>query len=230
MKKDENQEFDRELAAMIDHTLLKPEATAEQITKLCQEALQYQFKSVCINPFWVPLAAMLLKGSKVNICTVVGFPLGAIPAADKAHEVSEAVRNGATEVDMVINIGALKSGQYDVVVADIKAVVRAAKRKTVVKVILETGLLTDSEKVKACELCKQAGADFVKTSTGFGPGGATESDITLMRKTVGDKMGVKASGGIRNYETATAMIKAGANRIGASAGIAIVTADKPSQG
>jgi deoxyribose-phosphate aldolase len=230
MKKDENQEFDRELAAMIDHTLLKPEATAEQITKLCQEALQYQFKSVCINPFWVPLAAMLLKGSKVNICTVVGFPLGAIPAADKAHEVSETVRNGATEVDMVINIGALKSGQYDVVVADIKAVVRAAKRKTVVKVILETGLLTDSEKVKACELCKQAGADFVKTSTGFGPGGATESDITLMRKTVGDKMGVKASGGIRNYETATAMIKAGANRIGASAGIAIVTADKPSQG
>jgi deoxyribose-phosphate aldolase len=230
MKKDENQDFDRELAAMIDHTLLKPEATAEQITKLCQEALQYQFKSVCINPFWVPLAAMLLKGSKVNVCTVVGFPLGAVPAADKAHEVSEAVRNGATEVDMVINIGALKSGQYDVVLADIKAVVRAAKRKTVVKVILETGLLTDSEKVKACELCKQAGADFVKTSTGFGPGGATESDIALMRKTVGDKMGVKASGGIRNYETATAMIKAGANRIGASAGIAIVTADKPSQG
>ncbi|HBE80205.1 MAG TPA: deoxyribose-phosphate aldolase [Firmicutes bacterium] len=220
-----NQDFNQELAAMIDHTLLKPEATAEQITKLCQEALQYQFKSVCINPFWVPLAAMLLKGSKVGVCTVIGFPLGAIPVAAKAGEVKEAVRSGAAEVDMVLNIGALKSGQYDVVLEDIKAVVHAAKWKTVVKVILETGLLTDSEKVKACELCKQAGADFVKTSTGFGPGGATVEDITLMRKSVGEKMGVKASGGIRDYATAMAMIKAGANRIGASAGIAIVTAN-----
>jgi deoxyribose-phosphate aldolase len=226
MNNDQNQEFNHDLAAMIDHTLLKPEATAEQISKLCQEALQYEFKSVCINPFWVPLAAMLLKGSKVDICTVIGFPLGAITASAKANEVVEAIKNGATEVDMVLNIGALKSGQYDVVLNDIKTVVHAAKRGTIVKVILETGLLTDAEKVKACELCKQAGADFVKTSTGFGPGGATVEDIALMRKTVGEKMGVKASGGIRNYETAMAMVKVGANRIGASAGIAIVTANK----
>jgi deoxyribose-phosphate aldolase len=223
MKKEMDPGFNLELAGMIDHTLLKPEATADQITKLCQEALQYQFKSVCINPFWVPLAAMLLKGSKVNVCTVIGFPLGAITTAAKAEEVREAVHNGATEVDMVLNIGALKSGQYDVALNDIKGVVHAAKRSTVVKVILETGLLTDGEKVKACELCKQAGADFVKTSTGFGPGGANVEDIALMRKTVGEKMGVKASGGVRNYETAMAMIKAGASRIGASAGIAIVT-------
>jgi deoxyribose-phosphate aldolase len=215
MNNNENLEFNRDLAAMIDHTLLKPEATAEQISKLCQEALQYEFKSVCINPFWVPLAAMLLKGSKVDICTVIGFPLGAITASAKANEVVEAIKNGATEVDMVLNIGALKSGQYDVVLNDIKTVVHAAKRGTIVKVILETGLLTDAEKVKACELCKQAGADFVKTSTGFGPGGATVEDIALMRKIVGEKMGVKASGGIRNYETAMAMVKAGANRIGA---------------
>jgi deoxyribose-phosphate aldolase len=223
MRNEMNPVSNQELAGMIDHTLLKPEATADQITKLCQEALQYQFKSVCINPFWVPLAAMLLKGSKVNVCTVIGFPLGSIPTEAKAEEVREAVRSGATEVDMVINIGALKSGQYDGVLHDIQAVVHAAKRSTVVKVILETGLLTDSEKVKACELAKEAGADFVKTSTGFGTGGATVEDIALMRKTVGEKMGVKASGGIRDYETAMAMIHAGANRIGASAGITIVT-------
>jgi deoxyribose-phosphate aldolase len=229
MKNEVDPGFNRELAAMIDHTLLKPEATAEQITKLCQEALQYEFKSVCINPFWVPLAAMLLKGSKVNICTVIGFPLGAITSEAKADEAREAVRNGAAEVDMVINIGALKSGQYDVVLHDIQCVVHAVKRSTVVKVILETGLLTDSEKVKACELCKEAGADFVKTSTGFGAGGATVEDIRLMRETVGEKMGVKASGGIRDYETAMAMIHAGANRIGASSGIAIVTHNNQNQ-
>jgi deoxyribose-phosphate aldolase len=222
MSHEVNHDFDRELAGKIDHTLLKPEATAEQITKLCQEALQYQFHSVCVNPFWVPLAAMMLKGSKVNVCTVIGFPLGAITAGAKAQEVSEAVRNGATEVDMVLNIGALKSGQVDVVLNDVKAVIHAAKRKTVVKVILETGLLTDEEKVKACELCKQAGADFVKTSTGFGPGGATVEDITLMRRTVGSKIGVKASGGVRDYETAVKMINAGATRIGASASVSIV--------
>jgi deoxyribose-phosphate aldolase len=187
--------------------------------------LQYQFKSVCINPFWVSLAAMLLKGSKVNVCTVIGFPLGAITSVAKAQEVKEAVHNGAAEVDMVMNIGALKSGQYDVVVNDIKAVVHAAKRGTIVKVILETGLLTDAEKIRACELCKQAGADFVKTSTGFGHGfgGATVNDIALMRRTVGEKIGVKASGGIRDYETAVAMVKAGASRIGASASVSIVT-------
>ncbi len=218
-----NPQFDRELAGMIDHTLLKPEATAEQITKLCQEAMQYQFKSVCINPFWVSLAAMLLKDSKVKVCAVIGFPLGATTCNAKNNEAKEAVRNGADELDMVINIGALKSGQYDVVLNEIKAVVKAAKRRRIVKVILETGLLTDVEKIKACELAKQAGADFVKTSTGFGNGGATVEDIALMRKTVGDKMGVKASGGIRDYETATAMVKAGANRLGASAGINIVT-------
>ncbi len=229
MKNEVDPGFNRELSAMIDHTLLKPEATADQITKLCQEALQYEFKSVCINPFWVPLAAMLLKGSKVNICTVIGFPLGAITSEAKADEAREAVRNGATEVDMVINIGALKSGQVDVVLHDIQCVVHAVKRSTVVKVILETGLLTDSEKVKACELCKEAGADFVKTSTGFGAGGATVEDVRLMRETVGEKMGVKASGGIRDYETAMAMIHAGANRIGASSGIAIVTHNAQNQ-
>lgn len=229
MKNEVDPGFNRELSAMIDHTLLKPEATADQITKLCQEAMQYEFKSVCINPFWVPLAAMLLKGSKVNICTVIGFPLGAITSEAKADEAREAVRNGATEVDMVINIGALKSGQVDVVLHDIQCVVHAVKRSTVVKVILETGLLTDSEKVKACELCKEAGADFVKTSTGFGAGGATVEDVRLMRETVGEKMGVKASGGIRDYETAMAMIHAGANRIGASSGIAIVTHNAQNQ-
>ncbi len=229
MKNEVNPGFNRELSAMIDHTLLKPEATAEQITKLCQEALQYEFKSVCVNPFWVPLSSMLLKGSPVNICTVIGFPLGAITSEAKADEAREAVRNGATEVDMVINIGALKSGQYDVVQHDIQCVVHAVKRSTVVKVILETCLLTDSEKVKACELCKDAGADFVKTSTGFGSGGATVEDIRLMRQTVGQKMGVKASGGIRDYETAMTMIQAGANRIGASSGIAIVTHDAQNQ-
>lgn len=215
-------DFDRELARMIDHTLLKPEATAEQVTKLCKEAIEYSFWSVCINPGWVPLCAKLLAGSQVKVCTVIGFPLGATSANAKALETVDAIEKGAQEVDMVLNVGALKSGQVDTVLNDIKSVVQAAKGKALVKVILETGLLTDEEKVKACQLAKEAGADFVKTSTGFGPGGATPEDIALMRKTVGPAMGVKASGGIRDYDVATAVAKAGANRIGASASINIV--------
>lgn len=213
--------YDKEMARMIDHTLLKPEATADQITKLCKEAREYSFFSVCVNPGWVPLASKLLQGSVVKVCTVVGFPLGATSSTAKALEAAEVISQGAGEVDMVLNVGALKSGQYDVVLEDVKAVAAACKGKALLKVILETGLLTNEEKVKACELCKQAGADFVKTSTGFGPGGATVEDIALMRKTVGPNMGVKASGGIRDYDTALAMAKAGASRIGASASVNI---------
>jgi deoxyribose-phosphate aldolase len=220
-------DYDRALARMIDHTLLKPEATAEQIIKLCAEARAYNFMSVCVNPGWVPLAAQELQGSDVKVCTVIGFPLGATSTESKAYETVESVRQGATEVDMVINVGALKSGQYDRVLGDIKAVVDAARGKALTKVIIETGLLTDAEKVKACELSKQAGADFVKTSTGFGPGGATPEDIALMRKTVGPELGVKASGGVRDYEAAMAVVNAGANRIGASASINIVKRVKP---
>jgi deoxyribose-phosphate aldolase len=214
--------WDREVARMIDHTLLKPEATAAQVEKLCKEAAEYGFMSVCINPTWVSLCARLLKGTPVKVCTVIGFPLGATTTTTKALEAAEAIAHGATEVDMVLNVGALKSGSHDLVLEDIKAVVQAAKGKALVKVILETGLLTNEEKVRACELCKQAGADFVKTSTGFGPGGATAEDIALMRKTVGPDMGVKASGGIRDYEAAQAMARAGASRIGASASVNIV--------
>lgn len=220
-------DYDRELARMIDHTLLKPEATEKQVRKLCEEARAYGFMSVCVNPGWVPLCAELLKGSPVKVCTVIGFPLGATSSTAKSLEAADAIAHGATEVDMVVNVGALKSGQYDVVLADIQAVVSAARGRALVKVIIETGLLTDEEKVKACELSKQAGADFVKTSTGFGPGGATPADIALMRKTVGPNLGVKASGGIRDYETARAMVAAGANRIGASASIAIATRVRP---
>lgn len=199
-------DFDRNLARMIDHTLLKPEATEAQVAKLCQEAREYNFMSVCVNPHWVPFCAKKLAGSGVKVCTVIGFPLGATTSATKAFEASEAIANGATEVDMVLNVGAMKSGQFDVILADMQAVVAAAAGKSLVKVILETGLLTDEEKVKACELAVQAKVDFVKTSTGFGPGGATAADIALMRKTVGPTMGVKASGGVRDYETAAAMI------------------------
>ena len=223
-------EYDRALAAMIDHTLLKPEATRDQIIKVCQEAVAYRFASVCVNPYWVPLVAEQLKGSPVKVCTVIGFPLGANTSATKALETAEAVNAGATEVDMVINIGALKSGQVDVVRADIKAVVQAAKPKALVKVIIETCLLTDEEKVTACRLAKEAGADFVKTSTGFSTGGATVADIALMRKTVGPDMGVKASGGIRDVAAARAMVEAGATRIGASASTAIVTGGPAGQG
>lgn len=214
--------FDRALHEFIDHTLLKPEATAEQITKLCQEALEYQFKSVCLNPYWVPLAANLVKGSVVEVCTVIGFPLGAITAKVKAYEVTEVIQNGATEVDMVLNIGALRSGQTDVVLNDIGSVVQAAKGKALVKVILETCYLTKEEKIKACELSKLAGANFVKTSTGLGSSGATVEDVMMMRQTVGPEMGVKAAGGVKDYETAIRMLKAGANRLGTSSGVNII--------
>lgn len=212
-----------ELAAMIDHTLLKPEATAAEVETLCKEARQYGFYSVCINTSWVSRCRDLLRGSRVKVCCVVGFPLGAIDFRTKAYETREAIANGADEIDMVINIGALKSGDLDLVEKDIRAVVQAARNK-VTKVILETGLLTDEEKVTACQICKKAGATFVKTSTGFAKGSsATEADIMLMRKTVGPRMGVKASGGVRSAADAKKMIAAGATRIGTSSGVAIVT-------
>ena len=211
------------IAAMIDHTLLKPEATPAQIEKLCAEAAEYHFASVCVNPVYIPLAARLLKGTGVKVCCVVGFPLGAIAPEQKAAEAASCAAMGAEELDMVIHVGAAKAGDWALVQRDIKGVVKAAAGHTV-KVIIETCLLTDEEKVKACEAAKAAGAHFVKTSTGFSTGGATTHDIALMRKTVGPEMGVKASGGIRDYATAMAMIEAGANRIGASAGIAIVAA------
>lgn len=211
----------------IDHTLLKPEATAEMIDKLCDEAKTYDFASVCVNPFWVKRAAERLAGTDVKVCTVIGFPLGATTRTVKAAETRDAIANGATEIDMVLNVGALKSGDLQTVKEDVAAVVEAAGG-VLVKVILETGLLTDEEKVTACQLCVEAGAHYVKTSTGFGPGGATVEDIALMRKTVGPDIGVKASGGVRDRATALAMIEAGATRIGASAGIAIVTGDASS--
>ena len=211
------------IAAMIDHTLLKPEATPAQIEKLCAEAAEYHFASVCVNPVYIPLAARLLKGTGVKVCCVVGFPLGASAPEQKAAEAASCAAMGAEELDMVIHVGAAKAGDWALVQRDIEGVVKAAAGHTV-KVIIETCLLTDEEKVKACEAAKAAGAHFVKTSTGFSTGGATTHDIALMRKTVGPEMGVKASGGIRDYETAMAMIEAGANRIGASAGIAIVAA------
>jgi deoxyribose-phosphate aldolase len=210
-----------EIARMIDHTLLKPEATEEQVRVLCEEAKKYNFASVCVNPVQVPLAAELLKGTEVKVCTVIGFPLGANSSTAKAFEVSEAIKQGAQEVDMVINVGKLKDKDYDFVKADIKAVVEAAKDKALTKVILETCLLSDEEKVIACKLSKEAGANFVKTSTGFNKGGATVEDIKLMRATVGAAMGVKASGGVRSNADAIAMINAGASRIGASSSIAI---------
>jgi deoxyribose-phosphate aldolase len=210
-----------ELARMIDHTILKPEATQEQVKSVCEEALKYNFASVCVNPGQVSFVADMLKGSEVKVCTVIGFPLGANTSSVKAFETSETIKQGAQEVDMVINIGRLKDKDYDYVREDIKAVVEAAKGKALTKVILETCLLTDEEKVIACKLSKEAGADFVKTSTGFSKGGATYEDIKLMRETVGPELGVKASGGVRNYEDAARMIEAGATRIGASASIAI---------
>ncbi|MFO7173351.1 MAG: deoxyribose-phosphate aldolase [Bacillota bacterium] len=216
------QEWDRSLARLIDHTLLKPEATAEQIRRLCAEARHYGFAAVCVNPWWVPLCVQELKGTGVKVATVIGFPLGATTTEAKAFEARQAVEAGAEELDMVINVGALKSGHLDRVQEDIAAVVRAAAGR-VVKVILETGLLTDEEKVTACRLAVAAGAHFVKTSTGFGPGGATVADVRLMRQTVGDQVGVKASGGIRDHATAVAMVEAGASRIGASSSVAIVT-------
>jgi deoxyribose-phosphate aldolase len=211
------------MARYIDHTLLKAEATAGEIDQLCDEAMQYQFASVCINPTWVKRASERLRGSSVPVCTVIGFPLGANTTEIKAMEARRALRDGAREVDMVLNIGALKSGDHDLVLKDIEKVVDAAHEVgALCKVILETALLTDEEKVVASALAKKARADFVKTSTGFGPGGATVYDVALMRETVGPEMGVKASGGVRTTGDAEDMIAAGATRIGASAGIEIV--------
>lgn len=209
------------LAAYIDHTLLKPEATRADIIKLCREALKYQFHAVCINPSYLPVAANELAGSAVRVCVVVGFPLGATTTAVKAFETAEAVKGGAEEIDMVIHVGALKDGDKTYVLKDISAVVQAARGKTV-KVIIESGLLIKEEKELACRLAGQAGADMVKNSTGFGPGGATVADVHLMRETVGPEMGVKASAGVRSAKTAREMIEAGANRIGTSSGVKIV--------
>ncbi|MDO6448165.1 deoxyribose-phosphate aldolase [Oceanobacillus profundus] len=210
------------LAKYIDHTQLKPDTTKEQIKKLVEEAKEYDFASVCVNPHWVAYCFENLKETTVKVCTVIGFPLGANSTTVKAFETEQAIKDGATEVDMVINVGELKSGNDDLVKADIQAVVNAAKGKALTKVIIETVLLTDDEKVRACQLAKEAGADFVKTSTGFASGGATVEDVQLMRETVGAEMGVKASGGVRDLEGMNAMIEAGATRIGASAGVDII--------
>ncbi|WP_203339817.1 deoxyribose-phosphate aldolase [Planococcus beijingensis] len=210
------------IASYIDHTLLKPESTESQVIQLCKEAAEFKFASVCVNPTWVEAAAAELAGTEVKVCTVIGFPLGASTPETKAFETTDAISKGAGEIDMVLNIGALKSGNTDHVKKDIEAVVNAAKGKAIVKVILETCLLTDEEKAAASRLSKEAGADFVKTSTGFSTGGATVEDVKLMRETVGPDLGVKASGGVRSLEDVQAMIEAGATRIGASSGVKIM--------
>jgi deoxyribose-phosphate aldolase len=215
--------YPREIARLIDHTLLKPDASRDQIVTLCEEARTHAFASVCVNPVWVPLCAEALRGSETKVCTVVGFPLGATLAEVKAHEAARCVAEGACEIDMVIDVGGLKSGDYARVERDIEGVVAASHRGgAIVKVIIEAALLSDDEKVKACVLSRVAGADFVKTSTGFGPGGATADDVALMRRVVGPQMGVKAAGGVRDLKSAQAMIEAGADRIGASVGVKIV--------
>jgi len=216
----------KQLAQMIDHTLLKPESTKLQIMQLCEEAREYGFATVCVQPTWVSLAKAALVKTTVGITTVIGFPLGVTSTFTKVAETRDAIASGATEIDMVINISRLKSQDDVGVFQDIKAVVEAANAQAAVKVIIETGYLTVEEKILACQLAKEAGADFVKTSTGFGPGAATVEDIELMRETVGPDLGVKASGGIRDTETAKQMIEAGATRIGASAGIAIVNGEQ----
>ena len=217
--------FDSSIAALIDHTLLKPEATESDVRKVCAEARQYGFFSVCVNPYWVRLVAKELAGCATKVCAVVGFPLGANTMEMKAAEAAAAIRDGAREIDMVLNVGELRGGNADAVQADIRAVVEAAHASgAIVKVILETALLTDPQKVAACELAKAAGAGFVKTSTGFGPGGATVEDVALMRRTVGPQMGVKASGGVRTLEDLQKMVAAGASRVGASASVKIVEA------
>lgn len=205
---------------LFDHTILKADATKEAVSQICEEAKEYGFMSVCVNSYYTAFVAEQLKGSNIKVCTVVGFPLGQMSTKAKAAETQLAVMDGADEIDMVINVGALKDKEYDVVYDDIKAVKKACGQ-ALLKVIIETCLLTDDEKVKACELAKEAGADFVKTSTGFSTGGATTHDVSLMRKTVGASMGVKASGGIRDKETAEKMVEAGANRLGTSATISI---------
>jgi deoxyribose-phosphate aldolase len=218
---------DVDLAKLIDHTLLKPEATKQQIEQLCAEAKLYRFASVCVNPCSVPLCAHLLKETSVKVCTVIGFPLGATSTATKVFEAEQALREGARELDMVINIGMLKSGEMEYVENDIFGVVTTAKRyNALTKVILEVCLLTDEEKVKGCLVAKRAGADFVKTSTGFSKSGATASDVALMRRVVGTAMGVKAAGGVRSREEALAMVASGADRIGASASVKIVSSEK----
>lgn len=211
----------KEILGMIDHTILKAEATEEMVKVLCEEAMEFKFAAVCVNPCFVGFSKELLKNSNVKVATVIGFPLGANTSEVKAFETKNAIENGAEEVDMVINIGALKSKNYSLVKEDIEAVVEAAKGKAIVKVIIETSLLNHEEKIKACELAMEAGADFVKTSTGFSTGGATVEDIRLMKEVVGDKLKIKASGGIRDLETAKKMVAEGANRLGASSGVEI---------
>jgi deoxyribose-phosphate aldolase len=220
--------FDRAIARLIDHTILKPEATRAEVLRICAEALQYEFASVCINPFWVPLVAKELRGSPVKVCTVVGFPLGATSAEAKANETNVAAGDGADEIDMVINIGALLGGEEDAVLGDIWKVTEVAhKMGAIVKVIIETALLDESSKILACRLAKKAGADFVKTSTGFSRSGATAGDVALMRRTVGASVGVKASGGIRTLDSLKAMVAAGATRIGTSSSGRIMQATVP---
>ena len=217
------------ISELIDHTLLKPEATQEQIEQICKEAIEYGFASVCVNPCNVSLVAKNLNGSNVKTCVVIGFPLGASTIESKTFETQQVIENGAQEIDMVMNIGALKGRQYSLVEEEIANIVKVAREKALVKVILECCLLTDEEKLKACEIAVSAGANFVKTSTGFSSGGATVYDVKLMRRAVGEKVGVKASGGIRNYDAAIAMINAGANRIGASSSVAIVKGNKSNE-
>ena len=212
----------KEMAKYLDDTLLKADATPEQIVKICEEAKTYGCSSVCVNSSYVPLVAKELSGSEVKTCCVIGFPLGACTSESKAAETADSIEKGANEVDMVIQIGRAKAGEWDYVKSDIEAVVKAAAGKAIVKVIIETCLLTDEEKIKACQIAKEAGADFVKTSTGFSTGGATVEDIRLMRETVGKDMGVKASGGVRDFEKVQAMIDAGATRIGTSSAAGIL--------
>ena len=217
---------DKSLARMIDHTLLKPDATADMIAQLCYEARKYHFASVCVNPSFVKLCAQLLKDTDVKVCTVIGFPLGATSTEVKVFETKDALEKGATEIDMVINIGALKAGDHEYVANDIRQVVTVAHAAdALIKVIIETALLTDEEKIVACLLAKEAGADFVKTSTGFSSGGANVHDVALMRRAVGPDLGVKASGGIHTHEDAEQLVAAGATRLGASAGIKIIQAE-----
>lgn len=213
-------------ASLVDHTLLRADAKREEIAKLAEEAKEFSFASVCINPTWVSYASELLKDSSVKVCTVIGFPLGANTPEVKAFETTNAIENGAEEIDMVINISALKEKNDELVERDVRAVVEAAKGKALVKVIIETCLLTDEEKVRACELSVKAGADFVKTSTGFSTGGATVEDVALMRKTVGENVGVKASGGVRSLKDVENVVAAGANRIGTSSGVKLVQGEE----
>ena len=218
-----------ELAGYIDHTLLKPEATTPQFEQLCDEARTYKFKSVCVNSSWVSFVAKKLRGSGILICSVIGFPLGEMDSRSKAFEARSAISNGANEIDMVINVGALKSHDLKLVEEDIRTIKRACRSNTILKVIIETGLLTDEEKILACELSKKADANFVKTCTGFSGHGATVQDVALMRRIVGPKMGVKASGGIKNFNQAVALINAGASRLGCGASVAIVTGANPQE-